>query len=234
MNRHRVLPVAALLLACHSGPRPDDPKVQRLNMVKQIEARGVHDQRVLGAMYRVPRDAFVPPKHHDEAYEDHPIPIGWDQTISQPYIVALMTELAAIKKTDRVLEIGTGSGYQAAILAELAKEVYTIEIVPDLARTATAILYNLGYDRVRVRHGDGYKGWPEAAPFDAILVTAAAPAPPPALLRQLVVGGRLVIPVGDDPQELQVHRRTERGFDVQHVIPVRFVPMTGEVRDTPP
>ena len=238
MHRQRrpraALLVTALLLACNHEPQPDPPDVQRLKMVKSIEARGVHDQRILGAMYRIDREAFVPEKRRDEAYEDHPIPIGWDQTLSQPYIVALMTELAAVKKTDRVLEIGTGSGYQAAVLAELTDQVYTIEIIEDLAHLASVRLYNLGYHKVRVRRGDGFRGWPEAAPFDAILVTAAAPKPPPALLQQLAVGGRLVMPVGDANQELQVHRRTERGFDVQHVVPVRFVPMTGEVSGTPP
>jgi len=199
----------------------------------QIEARGVADERVLAAMRKVPRHEFVPPSRRESAYEDRPLPIGSSQTISQPYVVAVMTELAKVDAKSRVLEVGTGSGYQAAVLAELVAEVYTIEIIESLATGAARTLEHLGYGSVRVRHGDGYRGWPEAAPFDAILVTAAAPIVPPALLEQLVVGGRLVIPVGDGIQQLEVHTRTSTGSRVERVFPVRFVPMTGEVRQSP-
>jgi protein-L-isoaspartate(D-aspartate) O-methyltransferase len=187
----------------------------------------VRDSRVLAAMRRVPRHEFVPASVRDRAYDDGPLPIGHEQTISQPYIVAVMTELARLDARSRVLEVGTGSGYQAAVLAEVAGEVYTIEIVEPLARGAETTLRRLGYSRIHVRHGDGHRGWPEAAPFDAILVTAAPARVPPALLAQLAEGGRLVIPVGDDAQELEVHRRTAAGFEVRRVFPVRFVPMTG-------
>jgi len=207
----------------------------RLRMVReQIEARGVREPRVLAAMRRVPRHEFVPARWRASAYEDHPLPIGDGQTISQPYIVAVMTELAALDERARVLEVGTGSGYQAAVLAEVAGEVYTIEIVASLATTAARTLARLGYGAVHVRHGDGYLGWPSAAPFDAILVTAAAPEVPPRLLEQLKEGGRLVIPVGAASQELQVHRRTASGVEVRRVFPVQFVPMTGGAASPPP
>jgi protein-L-isoaspartate(D-aspartate) O-methyltransferase len=207
----------------------------RLHMVSsQIESRGISDRRVLAALRKVPRHEFVPARWQRSAYEDRPLPIGHDQTISQPYIVAAMTELAALSEGDRVLEIGTGSGYQAAVLAELAAQVYTIEIVEPLAERAARTLESLGYESVRVRHGDGYRGWPEAAPFDAIVVTAAAPRVPPALLEQLTVGGHLVIPLGDAYQELEVHTRTPSGVEVRRIFAVRFVPMTGEVRGPQP
>jgi protein-L-isoaspartate(D-aspartate) O-methyltransferase len=196
----------------------------------QIAARGIRDPRVLAAFRKVPRHEFVPVASRAQAYADMALPIGEGQTISQPYIVALMTELAGLRETSRVLEVGTGSGYQAAILAELAQDVWSIEIIEPLARGAAARLERLGYGNVRVRHGDGYRGWPHAAPFDAILVTAAAPTVPKPLLDQLAAGGRLVIPVGDDEHELEVHRRTARGITVERVAAVRFVPMTGEVR----
>ncbi len=226
-----------LLLACGDLARPaPDPEdatnfaAARERMVsEQIEARGVVDARVLAALRRVPRHEFVPEEELARAYRDGPLPIGHGQTISQPYVVAVMTELAAPGADDRVLEIGTGSGYQAAVLAELAGQVYSIEIVEPLARSAAATLERLGYD-VRVRHGDGYRGWPEAAPFDAIVVTAAPERVPPALLEQLAEGGRLVIPVGDLQQELEVHRRTADGIEVERVFAVRFVPMTGEAQ----
>jgi len=219
-----------------AAPQPPDPFAgERERMVsEQIAARGVVDARVLAALGSVPRHAFVPASERAHAYEDRALSIGHGQTISQPYVVALMTELAAPRAGARVLEVGTGSGYQAAVLAELGAEVYSIEIVAPLARRAAATLAQLGYDRVRVRRGDGYRGWPEAAPFEAILVTAAAPQVPPALLAQLAPGGRLVIPVGDAEQQLEVHTRTAEGFEVRRVVPVRFVPMTGEVRGAPP
>jgi protein-L-isoaspartate(D-aspartate) O-methyltransferase len=196
----------------------------------QIEARGVRDPRVLDALRRVERHRFVPDWLRDHAYEDRPLAIGHDQTISQPYVVALMTELARVKPGARVLEIGTGSGYQAAVLSVLAGQVYTIEIVEPLARQASARLEALGYRNVTVRAGDGYRGWPERAPFDAILVTAAPPEIPQPLLDQLAVGGRLVAPVGEGDQELVVVERTKAGNLRQRIIPVRFVPMTGEAQ----
>jgi protein-L-isoaspartate(D-aspartate) O-methyltransferase len=196
----------------------------------QIAARGVRDPRVLAAMGKVPRHEFVPAPWRESAYADTPLPIGHEQTISQPQIVAVMTELAALDRDSRVLEVGTGSGYQAAVLAEIAAEVYTIEILEPLAKAARSTLRRLGYASVRVRHGDGYRGWPEAAPFDAILVTAAAPRIPPALVEQLAPGGRLVIPVGGVPQQLQVVTRTPEGLAVRQIYPVLFVPMTGEVQ----
>ncbi|RMG94416.1 MAG: protein-L-isoaspartate(D-aspartate) O-methyltransferase [Deltaproteobacteria bacterium] len=194
-------------------------------VAEQIEARGVTDPRVLAAMAKVPRHLFVPDAYQAEAYQDHPLPIGHGVTISQPYIVALMTELAEVRPGDKVLEIGTGSGYQAAVLAELGAEVYSIEVIEPLARRAKERLAKLGYDRVHVRHGDGYRGWPEAAPFDAVVVTAAPPEVPEALREQLADGGRLVIPVGSRYQELKVITRRGNRFDERTVIPVRFVPM---------
>jgi protein-L-isoaspartate(D-aspartate) O-methyltransferase len=207
----------------------------RVRMVKeQIQARGVTDERVLAAMEKVPRHEFIPGAGKDHAYEDHPVPIGHGQTISQPYIVAVMTELAELDGDARVLEVGTGSGYQAAVLAEVAGAVYTVEIVQPLAERARALLGELGYTKVQVRHGDGYRGWPEEAPFDAILVTAAPPRIPEPLKAQLAVGGRLVIPVGDRHQELLVIQRTASGYAERTVFPVRFVPMTGEVQGAGP
>ncbi len=199
-------------------------------VTEQIEARGVRDPRVLEALRRVPRHRFVPEAVREEAYADRPLPIGLEQTISQPYIVALMTELACIDADSKVLEIGTGSGYQAAVLAEIAREVYSIEIVAPLAERARATLSRLGYEKVHVRSGDGYRGWPEQAPFDAILVTAAPAQVPEPLKQQLAMGGRLVIPVGERHQELRVITRTQHGFRERRELFVRFVPMTGEAR----
>ncbi len=198
-------------------------------VAQQIAGRGVRSPAVLAAMRRVPRHEFVPAALRAAAYDDRPLPIGEQQTISQPYIVALMTELAGVGRGARVLEIGTGSGYQAAVLAELGARVHSIEIVAPLARRAAQVLKRLGYG-VHLRTGDGTRGWPEAAPFDAVLVTAAPPRIPDALRRQLKVGGRLVIPVGDPDQELRVVVRTAAGFEERSVIPVRFVPMTGEAQ----
>ena len=212
----------------HAEPSADSFVAARSVMVEtQIAARGMHDPAVLAAMRRVPRHEFVPGRVRERAYADHPLPIGEGQTISQPYVVALMTELAAVAPGARVLEVGTGSGYQAAVLAEVGADVYTIEIVESLARSARATLDRLGYGRVHTRHGDGYRGWPEAAPFAAIVVTAAPPEVPPDLLAQLAPGGRLVVPVGTGEQELQVHERTPDGIRVRRVTPVQFVPMTG-------
>jgi protein-L-isoaspartate(D-aspartate) O-methyltransferase len=197
---------------------------------EQLESRDIRDTRVLQAMRAVPRHAFVPERYQNEAYDDHPLPIEAEQTISQPYIVALMTQLAALAPGQKVLEVGTGSGYQAAVLAQLGARVWSIEIVEELATTARERLRALGY-AVQVRHGDGYAGWPEVAPFDAILVTAAPPSVPEPLEQQLAVGGRLIVPVGRGSQELLLITRTETGYEQQHVLPVRFVPMTGKAQD---
>ena len=197
---------------------------------RQIIARGVKDKRVIKAMLKVPRHKFVPPSEVPYAYADEPRPIGEGQTISQPYIVAFMTEQLKVKPGDRVLEIGTGSGYQAAVLAQIVDSVFTIEIIPELAKAARKVLEELGYDNVVVKQGDGYHGWQEKAPFDAIIVTAAPPKIPPPLLDQLAIGGRMVLPVGEYVQELVVVTKTESGLDMENVLPVRFVPMTGEIR----
>ena len=221
-----VLVVLASAGAALAGDDPSSAARERM-VTEQIAARGVTDARVLAAMRKVPRHEFVPADVRARAYEDAPLAIGNDQTISQPYIVAIMTELAKLGPRSRVLEVGTGSGYQAAVLAEVAGEVYTIEILAPLARRAGETLVRLGYGAVHVRHGDGYQGWPEAAPFDAIVVTAAAAKVPPALLKQLADGGCLVMPVGDRDQRLEVHRRTGDRIEVKTIFPVRFVPLTG-------
>jgi protein-L-isoaspartate(D-aspartate) O-methyltransferase len=195
---------------------------------RQIEARGIKSPAVLAAMRKVPRHRFVPAGGVNFAYEDHPLPIGLQQTISQPYIVAYMTEAADISPNDKVLEIGTGSGYQAAILGEIAREVYTIEIIPELAERARTVLAELSYANVHVRAGNGYLGWPEHAPFDAIVVTAAPDEVPQALVDQLAVGGRMVIPVGSANQDMMIIERTKSGVVERRTIPVRFVPMTGK------
>lgn len=207
----------------------DELKARRARLVtEQIRARGIRDEAVLKALAKVPRHRFVPADKAEQAYNDHPLPIGAGQTISQPFIVAYMTEAAAIAPHEKVLEIGTGSGYQAAILGELAKEVYTIEIIPELAAGARQVLAELGYQNVHVKTGNGYLGWPEQAPFDAIVVTAAPDEIPPALIEQLAVNGRLVIPVGDQYQEMVIATKTKSGVVEKRTIPVRFVPMTGK------
>ena len=212
--------------ACASGSGQESYTMQREAMVReQIEARGVRDRRVLEALRRVPRERFVASGSEGLAYSDAPLTIGHGQTISQPYIVAVMSEAADLGPSDKVLEIGTGSAYQAAVLAELAREVYTIEVIPELATQAASRLRELGYGNVRARLGDGYAGWPEHAPFDAIVVTAAPPTVPEALKAQLKVGGRLVVPVGTYDQELLVIVRTPDGFTERRLMPVRFVPM---------
>jgi protein-L-isoaspartate(D-aspartate) O-methyltransferase len=225
----------ALPASCTGEPPPSgDRAEERARMVaEQIAARGVSDERVLAALRRVPRHRFVPEAERALAYEDHPLPIGSQQTISQPYIVAVMTELAEIAPGERVLEVGTGSGYQAAVLAELGAEVDSIEIVPELAASARQTLRALGYGRVNVIAGDGYRGLPARAPFDAILVTAAPDHVPQPLIDQLAVGGRLVIPVGDEFQQLRVLARTAQGVEEQRIFDVRFVPMTGEAQQRP-
>jgi protein-L-isoaspartate(D-aspartate) O-methyltransferase len=236
-----VTAVMALLsgLACRaeqSTTAPSDAEGQheraRAEMVRtQLAERDITDQRVLEAMRRVPRHRFVPAEHAADAYGDHPLPIGHDQTISQPYIVALMTQLARVKAGDQVLDIGTGSGYQAAVLAEMGAKVASIEIVPALAEEARARLTELGYD-VEVRAGDGFRGWPERAPFQAMILAAATPEIPQPLIEQLAPGGRLVLPVGGDhgQQLLVITRQPDGSVHRETVVPVRFVPMTGEVR----
>ena len=200
----------------------------------QIAARGVRDANVLAALRSVPRHLFVPADVRADAYADHPLPIGEGQTISQPYIVGLMTELLEVKPGDKVLEVGTGSGYQSAVLAAMGCEVYTIEIRPALAREAESRLAALGVKRVHARVGDGYAGWPQAAPFAGVVVTAAPERIPQPLLDQLKVGGHLVIPVGSFYQQLKVITRgAGNDFPSRDVIPVRFVPMTGEVERRP-
>ena len=195
-------------------------------MVKeQIEGRGITNQRVLEVMRKVPRHLFVPAPLQNLAYDDSPLPIGQGQTISQPYIVAYMTEAVKISPRDRVLEIGTGSGYQAAVLGELAKEVYTIEIVKPLAESARLLLEKSGYKNIKVRWGDGYQGWKEQAPFEAIIVTAAPAEVPEELVKQLRIGGRMVVPIGGFFQELYLITKTKTGIKKETLLPVRFVPM---------
>lgn len=206
-----------------------DFQSMRQKMVEtQIKSRGIKDERVLSAMLKVERHRFVSKTYESQAYSDQPLPIGEGQTISQPYIVALMTELLDLKGEEKVLEVGTGSGYQAAILAELAKEVYTIEILETLASSAKKLLLDLGYQNIQVKAGDGYLGWPEAAPFDAIIVTCAPDHIPNPLLDQLKEGGRLVVPVGTHSQELKKIVKRSGKIETTDVIPVIFVPMTGE------
>jgi protein-L-isoaspartate(D-aspartate) O-methyltransferase len=222
----------------------DDYTTAREEMIELIEedtrktagyiGKTALDTRVLKAMARVPRHLFVPERYRDEAYENTPLPIGHGQTISQPYIVALMTNLLDLLPHHRVLEIGTGSGYQAAILAELSAEVYSIEIIEPLAIRASAVLKGQHYKNVQTRTGDGYFGWPEAAPFDAIVVTAAADHIPPPLVSQLKAGGRMVIPVGSRfmIQQLVLLKKDAEGkVSLRQILPVRFVPLTGDHRD---
>jgi protein-L-isoaspartate(D-aspartate) O-methyltransferase len=210
----------------------DTPKYQeaRKKMVSsQISMRGILNQDVLNAMIEVPRHSFVPKKLISQAYEDHPVPIGQGQTISQPYVVALMTESLKLKGDERVLEIGTGSGYQAAILAKVAKEVYSIEIKERLYKKASNILQLMGFSNVKTRHGDGYFGWAEAAPFDCIMITAAVDHIPPPLLKQLKNGGRLILPLGNpfSYQNLSLVTKKDDNYSVRQITGVLFVPMTG-------
>ena len=224
--------IVVVTIACSNAmPQTNDDRwvVERRRMVEQqLRARDIRHAAVLEAMGRVPRHLFVPEDERASAYGDFPLPIGHAQTISQPYIVAFMTEALDVSKNHRVLEIGTGSGYQAAILGELAREVYTIEIVTPLAERARDTLKSLGYTNIHVRAGNGYAGWPEAAPFDRIMVTAAPDEVPPALVEQLKVDGLMAIPVGVGDQILQVMRKTPSGMTILKTLPVRFVPMTGK------
>ena len=194
-------------------------------LAEQVEARGVRDERVLEAMGRVPRELFTDADDRKRAYDDIPIQIGWGQTISQPYMVALICEQAVVRPGDRVLDVGTGSGYQAAVLAELVRDVYTIELLPALARRAKALLDELGYQNIHTREGDGYAGWPDQAPFDKIVVTAAPDTIPQALVDQLAVGGIMVVPVGRGDQTMNIVRKTEAGVVTRETLAVRFVPM---------
>ncbi len=240
--KHKTFPVLYLVLlavigfqevAAASGP-DNFASERQLMVAQQLKARDITDSRVLAAMGKVPRHLFVPDNLRPLAYADHPLPIGSGQTISQPYIVALMSQWAEVKPGDKVLEVGTGSGYQAAILAELTDRVFSIELLPELAAAAGTRLRDLGYGRIQVRCGDGYKGWPEEAPYDAILVTATAPELPPALKEQLKEGGRLVIPVGSpgSVQELLLLRKVKGELQEEQRLPVLFVPLVkpGEVK----
>lgn len=233
-----------LLLSCQNSVNlqtPVDAQTQKTNSIReeykkerremvdqQIRARGIRDGAVLKAMEKVPRHKFVPESHAKFAYADTPLPIGLSQTISQPFIVAYMTEAADISKNEKVLEIGTGSGYQAAVLGEIAREVYTIEIIPELAERSSRILDELGYKSIFVKTGNGYLGLPEQAPFDAIVVTAAPDEIPQALVDQLAVNGRMIIPVGNTNQEMVVIKKTKKGVTEKRTMQVRFVPMTGK------
>jgi protein-L-isoaspartate(D-aspartate) O-methyltransferase len=227
------LVVAALAAAgCHHKTvSTSEFAAERQKMVQeQLKSRGIHDDRVLAALAKVPREAFVPENMRAQSYADSALPIGHDQTISQPFIVAYMTEQLRLQPTDRVLEIGTGSGYQAAVLAELAKDVYTIEIVEPLAKDASARLARLGYDNAHAKIGDGFQGWPEVAPFDAIIVTCAPDKVPQPLTQQLKEGGRMIIPVGTGmmDQQLYLLEKTNGELAQRAILPVRFVPMAGE------
>lgn len=216
---------------CQAGGAegPDWTDLRERMVLQQIETRGVKDAAVLAAMRSVPRHRFVPDDYREASYQDSPLPIGESQTISQPYIVALMSELLEVKPGDKVLEIGTGSGYQAAVLAAMGVEVYTVEIRQGLCERAEVTLAELGYDNAHVRCGDGYGGWPEQAPFAGVIVTAAPDRIPEPLIDQLAVGARMVIPLGDFYQQLMVIKKTDDGVEERSVIPVRFVPMTGEI-----
>ena len=225
-----VLAVVAVLACRGTTAEPQNFwTAARDTMVEeQLQARDIRDGRVLHAMRTVPRHLFVPESIRDDAYRDTPLPIGYEQTISQPYIVGFMTQALEIEPSHRVLEIGTGSGYQAAVLGVLAKEVYTIEILAPLADRARETLASLGYRNIQVRTGNGYLGWPEHAPYDRIMVTAAPDEVPPALVQQLKVGGLMAIPVGTVIQELRILRRTGSGTETLATLPVRFVPMTNK------
>lgn len=233
-GRTTVGAILSLLVTSCQTPDPQprrepDWASARAAMVRdQLRGRDVVNPRVLDAMSRVPRHLFVPDAVRSDAYVDSPLPIGHGQTISQPYIVGFMSQALEVEPHHRVLEIGTGSGYQAAILAELAREVYTIEIVAALSDRARKAIEELGYKNVRINTGNGYLGWPEHAPYDRVMVTAAPDAVPRPLVEQLRVGGLMAIPVGTDDQELRILRRTDTGLETLRTLPVRFVPMVGK------
>jgi len=238
--RKAVILLPALLLWGFAGSSPgeeDAESSRRRLMVRQdIAGRGISDPKVLKALRTVPRHRFVPPAYRRQAYADHPLPIGEGQTISQPYVVALMTEALELRGEERVLEIGTGSGYQAAVLSEIVPEVYSIEIIPPLATRSRATLKAAGYEGVQVKTGDGYEGWPEKAPFDAIIITAAANHVPPPLIDQLKVGGRLILPLGQTThmQILTLVTKEAEKLVVDQMGGVRFVPMVGEAQKPAP
>jgi protein-L-isoaspartate(D-aspartate) O-methyltransferase len=226
-----LLPLSSCMLQSQqtsTRPSTQDFTQQRRKLVDELKAEGVTSPPVLDALLKVPRHEFVPQSHQHLAYENRPLPIGHEQTISQPFIVGYMTQAAEIAAGEKVLEIGTGSGYQAAILAELAGAVYTIEIIPALAEGARKLLQQMGYKNVRVKTGNGYEGWAEHAPFDAIVVTAAPDHIPQALVEQLAVRGKMVIPVGTSFQQMVIVSKNESGVVERRTIPVRFVPMTGK------
>ena len=230
--------ICALLLLVVSACEAKDPldgdslaRARHEMVEKQIVARGIETPAVVAALRKVPRHEFVPIAYREESYVDSPLPIGEGQTISQPFIVALMTALVYQKPGSKILEIGTGSGYQAAVLAEMAEKVYTIEIVPELAEKSKTTLQRLGYENIEFRQGDGYLGWPEAAPFDGIIVTAAPGHVPQPLVDQLKIGANLVIPVGEGVQQLKVIAKTEEGLVEKNALAVRFVPMTGKAEE---
>jgi protein-L-isoaspartate(D-aspartate) O-methyltransferase len=229
-SRLFLIALVLLLSSCHkSAISSSEFAAERQKMVEQLRSRGIHDERVLAAMANVPREEFVPENERSQSYADSALPIGHDQTISQPFIVAFMTEQLRPQPTDRVLEIGTGSGYQTAVLTQLVNDVYTIEIIEPLAKEASARLSRLGYNNAHVKIGDGYEGWPEVAPFDALIVTCAPSKVPPPLTQQLKEGGRMIIPVGTGLDQ-QLHLLEKKGGQLAEraILPVRFVEMTGE------
>ena len=228
--------IPLFLLVSQPAGAGDPYLAKRQAMVEQdLKGRGIRDSRVLAAMAKIPRHLLVEERFKAEAYADHPLPIGEGQTISQPYVVALMTEALKLRPTDRVLEIGTGSGYQAAVLAEIVKDVSSLEIRKNLADRAERSLKELGYRNVRVKYADGYYGWPEHAPFDAIIITAAANHIPPPLIKQLKEGGRLILPLGSTvfSQTLTLLTKSGERFQTEQLGAVAFVPMTGAVRNEP-
>ncbi len=234
----RMLILFLIVFLVGSCARPKNTEAEtwdvraRSSMVRnQIVARGITDTLVIKAMLEIPRHEFVPAQYQHMAYGDFPLPIGEGQTISQPYIVAIMTEKIELTSTDRVLEIGTGSGYQAAVLAMICAEVYSIEIVPSLAEHASRLLSEMGYDNVHVKCGDGFLGWPEAAPFDAVIITCAPTTVPQPLIEQMAEGGRLIVPLGDDFQMLTLLRKAGGEVTRDELIPVRFVPMKGKIEE---
>jgi protein-L-isoaspartate(D-aspartate) O-methyltransferase len=215
-----------LVFVCEISRAQDGMADRRESMVStQIAGRGISDEKILAAMRKVPREKFIPEDLKDYAYGDYPVPIGYGQTISQPYIVAYMTQAVKIAPGDRVLEVGTGSGYQAAIIAEIAEEVFTVDIIENLTKTAQKRLEDMGYRNIKFKCVDGYKGWRDNAPFDVIVVTAAPPEMPEELIGQLKTGGRMIVPVGENMQDLWLITKTESGYDKDKLIPVQFVPM---------
>lgn len=221
--------ISSFMFNCTSGEDISDStyaQMRKKMVERQLAGRDITDNLVLDVMSKIPRHLFVPEKYRSQAYEDHPLPIGYDQTISQPYIVALMTQLLDLKGGEIVLEIGTGSGYQAAVLAEICSEVYSIEIVPELAKSSAERLASLGYTNVHIACGDGYKGWQDDnIKFDRVIITAAPPEVPQKLLDQLKIGGKLVVPEGDVFQYLRLYVKHDSKIERKNIIPVRFVPM---------